>query len=86
MLVKAIHSPKCLLVFNLLYSSFYQFIAYCDQRQTRKDTAKCKDKEIVISGIAASLCGLLMLTLQEEERDYNALAKNIITYLRAIQK
>ncbi len=86
LLRKATSSKSFIMIYNYLYDSFYRFIeAYINKNKGAKMLEKVETK-FFISYTASAFCGLILLELQKEERDYEVLYNKIIPVFKQFEK
>ncbi len=73
---KASASSKFMFIYNLVYNSFFEYIAAYLEKKGKKPLAS-EESKFVVSCAASSFCGLVMLEIQKEKSDYEKLLNKI---------
>lgn len=77
LLKKSMNSSKFILIYNLLYKSFFDFTSFFVSRKPKFKEVLGKNAEFIVECSASSFVGLIILTIQKDNPDYNALIRKI---------
>ncbi len=77
LLKRSMSSSKFILIYNMLYKSFFDFTNFFVSRKPKFRETLGKNSEFIIECSASSFVGLIILTIQKENPDYRALIQKI---------